>query len=256
LAGGDRTVTRRKSRFARFRQVFHWAVRIFLLLLVLDLIYLSVVWPNWKTLGRGPIPKSSFMHAYEAKKEHRGWPNLDWQPVPLSRIPRHMLRAAIVAEDSRFYSHSGFDLIAIREALDYNLVRGELVVGASTISQQTVKNLYLSPSRDPLRKWHELVLTFGLENNVKKSRILELYLNVAEFGRGIYGVQAAARAYYGIDIDNINLAQAAELAATFPSPIKQNPETRTERFVKRSQRILELLVREQSAATSPVVAAP
>jgi len=153
----------------------------------------------------------------------------------------------LVAEDRRFYEHSGFDLVAIREALGYNLGRGELLVGASTISQQTVKNLYLSSSRDPLRKWHEVVLTWGLESNLRKSRILELYLNIAEFGRGIYGVQAAAQAYYGVDVDRLTLVQAAELAACLPSPVKHNPMTRTERFQRRSQRILDLLTREQSA---------
>jgi monofunctional biosynthetic peptidoglycan transglycosylase len=98
-----------------------------------------------------------------------------------------------------------------------------------------------------MRKWHELVLTWGLEHNLRKSRILELYLNVAEFGRGIYGVQAAAQAYYGVDVGSLSLVQAAELAASLPSPVKNNPATRTERFQRRTQRILDLLTREQSA---------
>jgi len=160
----------------------------------------------------------------------------------------------IVAEDSRFYSHSGFDLIAIKEAIDYNLDRGKLAFGASTISQQTVKNLYLSASRNPLRKWHEMFLTWGLEHNVRKSRILELYLNIVEFGPSIYGVQAAARHYYGTNVEDLTLVQAAELAATLPSPAKNNPETRTESFERRSQRILGLLNREQTSrmSTQPV----
>ena len=232
---------------ARWRHVLRWVFRIFLILVIADLIYLSFIWPDWKALAQGDIPKSSFMQLYSEKRLERGWPPLRWQPVAHSKIPRHMMRAAILAEDSRFYTHSGFDLIAIREALGYNLGRGELVVGASTISQQTVKNLYLNPSRDPLRKWHEVVLTGALEQNLRKSRILELYLNVAEFGRGIYGVQAAAQAYYGVDVGMLSLTQAAELAATLPSPVKSNPLTRTERFQRRSQRILDLLTREQSA---------
>jgi monofunctional biosynthetic peptidoglycan transglycosylase len=197
------------------------------------------------------------MQLYTEKQVERGWPKLRWQPVPQAMLPRHMLRAVLVAEDSRFYEHSGFDLIAIREALDYNLGRGELLIGASTISQQTAKNLYLSPSRNPLRKWHEVILTWGLEHNVRKSRILELYLNIAEFGRGIYGVQAAAQAYYGVDAGALSLVQAAELAASLPSPVKNNPATRTERFQRRTQRILDLLTREQSAqkAADPAMSA-
>jgi monofunctional biosynthetic peptidoglycan transglycosylase len=239
-------MSHRKGFLTRLRRSLRWASRILLILLIADLVYLGMIWPDWKKLAEGEIPQSSFMQLYVEKQAKRGWPNLRWQPVAQTKIPRHMLRAVLVAEDSRFYSHSGFDLIAIREALDYNFGRGELLIGASTISQQTVKNLYLNPSRDPLRKWHEAVLTFGLEHNLRKSRILELYLNVTEFGRGIYGVQAAAQAYYGVDVGALSLAQAAELAASLPSPVKNNPATRTERFQKRSQRILDLLMREQS----------
>lgn len=241
---------RRKGFFARFRRTLRWAMRILLIFLVLDLIYVAVIWPDWTHLAKGAIPKSSFMRLYEVKQKTRDWPKLQWQPVPLARIPRHMLRAVIVAEDSRFYEHSGFDLIAIREALDYNLDRGRVVFGASTITQQTVKNLYLSPSRNPLRKWHEMFLTWGIEHHLRKSRILELYLNVVEFGRGIYGVQAAARHYYGEDVEQLSVAQAAELAASLPSPVKNNPATRTEAFDRRTQRILNLLTREQNAASS------
>jgi len=240
-------VSRRKGLLARLRRSLRWVLRIFLILLIADLVYLAMIWPDWKKLAQGDIPRSSFMQLYTEKQADHDWPKLRWQPVAQSKIPRHVMRAVLLAEDSRFYSHSGFDLIAIREALDYNFGRGELLIGASTISQQTVKNLYLSPSRDPLRKWHEVVLTVALEQNLRKSRILELYLNVAEFGRGIYGVQAAAQAYYGVDVGMLSLAQAAELAASLPSPVKNNPETRTERFLRRSQRILDLLTREQSA---------
>ena len=240
-------MSRRKGFFVRLRRSLRWVLRIVLIFLIADFLYLALIWPDWNKLAHGNIPKSSFMQLYEEQQAERDWPKLRWQPVSHSKIPRHMLRAVLLAEDSRFYEHSGFDLIAIREALDYNFGRGEMLVGASTISQQTVKNLYLTPSRNPLRKWHEMVLTWGLEHNLRKSRILELYLNVTEFGRGIYGVQAAAQAYYGVDAAALSLVQAAELAASLPSPVKNNPETRTERFARRTQRILDLLTREQSA---------
>jgi monofunctional biosynthetic peptidoglycan transglycosylase len=232
----------------RVLRVLHWTLRIFLLLLVIDLIYMAMIWPDWKKYANGPVPKSSFIQLYETRQSDRGWPRLSWQPVAFNTIPRHMVRAVIVAEDSRFYEHSGFDLIAIKEAMNFNWSQGEFLLGASTVSQQTTKNLFLSPSRDPLRKWHEVLLTWGLERNVRKSRILELYLNTAEFGRGVYGVQAAARVYYGVDAADLSLEQAAELAATLPSPVKHNPASRSERFEKRTQRILEWLNREKSAA--------
>ncbi len=244
-------MTRRKGLFARLRRSLRWALRIALVALIIDLIYVASIWPDWRQIARGPVPKSSFMRVYLEKQPERQWPPLQWQPVTLDTLPRHLLRAAILAEDSRFYDHSGFDLIAIKEALDYNLEQGRFVFGASTITQQTVKNLYLSPSRDPLRKWHEIFLTWGIEHNLRKSRILELYLNIAEFGRGVYGVQAAARHYYGIDAERLSLKQSAELAATLPSPVKHNPATYSEAFERRMDRILRLLNREQFGLAEP-----
>src|SRR3989344_4380351 len=155
------------------------------------------------------------MREYEKRQvDDRDLPRLRCQPVALTTIPRHMQRAVILAEDSRFYEHSGFDLIAFREAMDYNLEKGRFVFGASTISQQTVKNLFLTPSRNPLRKWHELILTWGMEQSLRKRRILEIYLNVAEFGPGLYGVQAATQAYWGLNVDQLSPAEAAQLVAT------------------------------------------
>ncbi len=190
------------------------------------------------------MPKSRFMQEYERDAAAtRDRPRLRWQPVTLQAIPKHVQRAVIVAEDSRFYEHSGFDLIAFQEAMQYNWREGRFALGASTISQQTAKNLFLSPARNPVRKWHELVLTWGMERNLTKRRILEIYLNDAEFGAGIYGVQAAAQAYWNTDVAHLTPQQAAELAATLPSPLKHNPATRTEQFDKRVRKILGLLTR-------------
>jgi len=242
-----------KGFLRRATRVFRWSFRILLLLLVLDLFYLAVTWPDWKKLAAGPVPKSAFMIDYEKQlADHKDWPRLRWQPVPLSAIPKHMIRSVILAEDSRFYQHSGFDLIAFKEAMDYNLSQGRLVLGASTVSQQTVKNLFLSSSRNPLRKWHELILTWSMERNLNKRRILELYLNVAQFGRGVYGVQAAAQSYWGIPSDQLTAAQSAELAASLPSPVKNNPVTHTRYFQKRARKILALLERYPGDAVDTV----
>ena len=148
-----------------------------------------------------------------------------------------MIRALIVAEDANFYSHRGVDIDALKEAMEYNLSEKRLIYGGSTISQQTVKNVFLSPSRNPLRKWHELVLTIGMERSLSKKRILEHYINVAEFGRGIYGVDAAARYYWGIPASRLSIRQAIELAATLPSPVDNNPKTRTNFFNRRIKKI-------------------
>jgi len=244
---GFREYLRRSGRALR------WAFRILLLFLVVDLFYLGITWPDWKKLADGPVPKSAFMVAYEKQRaEEKNRPRLNWQPVSINSIPKHLIRAVILAEDSRFYEHSGFDLIAFKEAMDYNLSEGRFVLGASTISQQTVKNLFLSPSRNPLRKWHELILTWGMERSLSKRRILELYLNIAQFGQGIYGVQSAALVYWGITPDRLTVAQAAELAATLPSPVKNNPVTRSRYFEKRSRRLSSLLMRFPGDAAEAV----
>ena len=205
--------------------------------LLVDLFYVATIWPDWSQYKSGAIPKSQFIIKYQKARKNIGNPPLQWQPIPIEDMPPHLLRAVVVAEDSRFYQHSGFDLIAFKEAMDYNFSSGRPAFGASTISQQTVKNLLLSARRDPLRKWHELLLTWGMERNLKKHRILELYLNIAEFGVGIYGVQAASLNYWNRPVSQISLQQSIELAATLPGPKKQNPSNRTKAFERRVEKI-------------------
>lgn len=231
---------RRPSRFGRYGRYIRWGIRVGLVLLALDLFYLIHIWPDWHAFNQGPIAKSRFIQGYETRRQSdKSLPRLRWRPVPLSRIPKKVQRAVIVAEDARFYTHNGFDVIAFREAMDYNLQKGKMKYGASTLSQQTVKNMFFSASRNPLRKWHELIFTVGMEFNVSKKRILETYLNVAEFGKGIYGVEAAAQYYWGRNATELNHWQAAQLAASLPSPIKHNPATRTRVFMRRAQRIYQ-----------------
>jgi monofunctional biosynthetic peptidoglycan transglycosylase len=249
-----RKLNARLRRLAtRSARMLVWTLRLLLFLLVVDAFYLAVTWPDWRGMDSGAVPKSRFIQDYESRAaDDRKLPPLSWQPVPLSAMPKHLTRAVILAEDGRFYEHSGFDLQAFREAMDYNFEKGRLARGASTISQQTVKNLFLSGSRNPLRKWHELVLTGGMEQQLKKRRILEIYLNVAEFGRGIYGVQAAAQAYYGVSVERLTPRQAAEIAAILPAPTKHNPATRTAFFERHSAKILSLLQRYPGDAADTV----
>jgi monofunctional biosynthetic peptidoglycan transglycosylase len=222
----------------RLAVVLRWFGRILLLLLIVDAGYLIGIWPDWDEYRSGPIQRSSFIRSYELEQQHQpDWPDLRWHPVSLRNIPQSMVRAVIAAEDSRFYEHEGVDLEAFREAMEYNLSEQRMAYGASTISQQTAKNLFLSPARNPIRKWHELVLTLGMERNLSKRRILEQYLNVVELGRGIYGVEAAAWYYWGISATRLSNQQAIELAATLPSPVKNNPRTRSASFLRRVKKI-------------------
>lgn len=231
---------RRRSPLMSYWRYLRWIIQICLILLALDLFYLIHIWPDWDQFGQGPVAKSRFIQTYEVRRQaDKSLPPLQWQPVPLSWIPQQVQRAVIVAEDARFYSHHGIDPIALREAMHYNMQIQQLKYGASTLSQQTVKNMYFSASRNPLRKWHELILTLGMEFKISKKRILMTYLNIAEFGEGIYGIEAAARHYWGSSVSSLNAWQAAQLAASLPSPIKHNPETRTTRFLDRAELIYQ-----------------
>jgi len=144
-----------------------WTVRIFMFIVIVDLFYVANIWPDWERLKTSAVPKSRFMHVYaRERKKHKNWPYRRWSRVPMEKIPAHVSRAVIVGEDSRFYEHGGFDFLAFRDAMGRNVEVGRMRYGASTISQQTVKNLFLSSTRTPLRKWHELLITWGMERHL------------------------------------------------------------------------------------------
>jgi monofunctional biosynthetic peptidoglycan transglycosylase len=146
-----------------------------------------------------------------------------WTWTPYSAISPALKRAVLVAEDIGFFSHRGFALDEIHSALEDALRDRELPRGASTLTQQLAKNLWLSPSRNPLRKAREAVLTWQLERALSKRRILELYLNVAELGPGVYGVGAASQRYFGKAAADLDEHEAAQLAAALPNPAAWHP---------------------------------
>ena len=229
---------RKSGLWRRVASVLRWCLRLLLVLVILDMAYLASIWPDWESYRQGPIQRSSFILDYEfEQRADPDLPELRWNPVALHKIPQAMVRAVIIAEDSRFYSHDGIDLEAFKIAMQYNLDQGRMVYGGSTISQQTAKNLFLSPSRNPLRKWHELVLTLVMEHQLSKNRIMEHYLNVAQFGRGLFGVDAAARHYWGIPAARLTRRQAIELAASLPSPAATNPAARSKAYLNRINKI-------------------
>lgn len=146
----------------------------------------------------------------EAKLRHK------W--VPYNRISSNLKRAVVVAEDSKFADHDGFDWDGIQKAYEKNLKKGRIVAGGSTISQQLAKNLFLSTKRTPWRKLQEAIITLMLEKMMSKRRILEIYLNVIEWGDGVFGAEAAARHYYRTSASGLSAGQAARLAAMIPNP--------------------------------------
>ena len=176
--------------------------------------YAHVLW--WKT--HNPTSTAFMREELAQLREKDPRARLQRRWVPYSRISDNLKRAVVAAEDAKFIDHAGFDWEAIEKAIQKNEREGRVVAGASTISQQLAKNLFLSGERTWLRKGEEAVITWMLESTLSKRRILELYLNFAEWGDGIYGAEAAARHHFGISAAALDPEQSAWLAAILPSP--------------------------------------
>ena len=159
--------------------------------------------------------------------------------IAYNRVSPSLSRAVLVAEDDAFWAHEGIDIDELQKSIELDWARGRLVRGGSTITQQLAKNLYLSPSKNPMRKLREVIIARRLEAELKKSRILELYLNVIEWGDGIYGAEAAARAYFHTSAAELGPAQAALLAGAIVNPRVLNPGKPTARLLRRQQIILK-----------------
>lgn len=148
------------------------------------------------------------------------WKKINYKWVASDKISNYLKKAVVIAEDDKFYEHHGLDWDAIKLAAKKNWRRKKIAFGASTISQQLVKNLYLTPSKDPVRKVREVLLAVFLDFYLPKERTLELYLNVVEWGPNIFGAEAAARHYFGVSAANLSAPQAAFLASILPNPVK------------------------------------
>jgi len=171
--------------------------------------------------------------------------------IDYARISPNLKRAVLVTEDARFWTHEGIDFDELKESMEVNMERMEFARGGSTITQQLAKNLYLSPSKNPIRKLRELLIARRLESELTKQRILELYLNVIEWGDGIYGAEAAARTYFHKSAGDVSSSEAALLAAAISSPRVFNPAHPSARLHRRQQ----MVMRRMGAVTPPPVVA-
>ncbi len=159
--------------------------------------------------------------------------------VPYDRISQNLKRAVVAAEDAKFTDHEGFDWEAIERAFEKNKAKGKVVAGGSTISQQLAKNLFLSPSRSTWRKGQEAIITVMIEHLMDKRRILEIYLNVIEWGDGVFGAEAAARHYFGGSAASLGPEASARLAAMVPNPRFYDRNRNTRWLNRKTQMILE-----------------
>jgi len=201
--------------------------------------YAYLTLPDVRDLATTNPQTTAFMTLREAEaaSEGRKLRHLH-QWVRYSRISKNLQRAVLVAEDSRFFEHDGVDLEELKKSIEINIERGGAIRGGSTITQQLAKNLYLSPSKNPIRKLRELIITRRIEAALSKARILEIYLNVIEWGDGIWGAEAAARNYFGVSAAGLSREQAALLAGAIINPRVLNPAHPNRRLLARQRIIL------------------
>ena len=210
----------------------------------LYVIWLIVTFPDVAVLAKEAPKTTAFMELRRAELRREGKDDTiqyDW--VPYGRISPYLRRGVLVSEDNEFYEHGGVDTQAMKEAFERNWKRGRLAYGGSTITQQLAKNLYLSPSRNPLRKIREYFIARSLEQHLTKKRILELYLNVVEMGARVYGAEAAARFYFSKSASALTPNEAALLAGCLPNPRLMSPGAPNRRLRSRQRMILSRLRR-------------
>jgi monofunctional glycosyltransferase len=215
-------------------------------------IYLTL--PDVRSLRTSNPETTAFIELRAREARARGeQPKRIQRWAPYGRISSNLTRAVLVTEDSRFWTHEGIDFEELKESIEANLERMEFARGGSTITQQLAKNLYLSPSKNPVRKLREILIARRLEAELSKQRILELYLNVVEWGDGIYGAEAAARTYFGKPAASLAPSESALLAGALVNARLLNPAHPTPRLRRRQAMVL----RRMGAVTPPpVVAGP
>lgn len=223
-------------------------VRTFCMFIVFLLTLLSAVYflfmPNISQLQKNNPPKTAFMEYREQEWRKRGKKIKVFQVwIPLSRISPFLVKAVLIGEDDKFWDHEGFDYDSLMKAIEKDLEAGRFKFGGSTISQQLVKNLYFSPSKTFWRKIPEAILTWKMERVLSKRRILELYLNVVEWGEGIFGAEAAARYYFHESASDLTPLEAAKLAAVLPNPRKYAPTGQQRYVLRRASFIYNIMIR-------------
>jgi monofunctional biosynthetic peptidoglycan transglycosylase len=216
--------------------------------------YAYLTLPDVRTLARTNPPTTAFMELREREAAQQGKPVRHYQVwVPYTRISPNLKRAVLVAEDDAFWQHEGVDMEQLKISIRNDIEKGQAIRGGSTITQQLAKNLYLSPSRDPVRKLRELIIARRLEAELSKARIFEIYLNVIEWGDGIWGAEAAARRYFGSSAASLSPDQAALLAGAIINPRVYSPAHPNARLLRRQHIILSRMGGYVPPTAVPVV---
>ncbi len=201
-----------------------WFIVLAFFIILLPIAYLLFT-PDLSKLKKENPKKTALMEYREEKllREKGKKYRIDQRWVPYSKISPYLIKAVLIAEDDKFWNHEGFDYEAIQKAIEKDLKAKKFKFGGSTITQQLARTLFLSPEKTLIRKFSEAIITWRMEKILSKRRILELYLNVAEWGEGIFGAEAASRHYFGKPSSELNAEEAARLAAILPNPRRYKP---------------------------------
>ena len=200
--------------------------------------------PDVSRLKKENPKTTSFMEYRENEWKSKGRKlHIQKRWVPLSGISPYLAKAVLIAEDDKFWSHHGFDMDAMEKAMEKDIQKGRFKTGGSTISQQLAKNLYLTPTKSPVRKLKEAVITWRIEHTLSKRRILELYLNVVEWGEGIFGIEAASHHYYGKPASLLSPGEAAHLAVILPNPRRYRIDGSSSYIEARAKIIYDIMVK-------------
>lgn len=221
----------------------HWFIVLSFFLILFPIAYLLLM-PDLSRLKKENPRKTALMEYREKKLREKGRKyRIDQRWVPFSKISPYLIKAVLIAEDDKFWNHEGFDYEAIQKAIEKDLKAKKFKFGGSTITQQLARNLFLSPEKSLIRKVSEAVITWRMEKILSKKRILELYLNVAEWGEGIFGAEAASRHYFGKLSSELNPEEAARLAAILPNPRRYRPIGDQRYVINRSNLIYNIMIR-------------
>jgi monofunctional biosynthetic peptidoglycan transglycosylase len=221
----------------------HWFVVSLFFLILLPIAYLLSM-PDLSKLKKGNPQKTALMeYRVTRSKEKKKTYRIDQRWAPFSKISPYLIKAVLIAEDDKFWEHEGFDYEAIQKAVEKDLKAKKFKSGGSTITQQLARNLFLSPEKSLIRKISEAVITWRMEKVLSKKRILELYLNVAEWGEGIFGAEAASQHYFGKSSSELTPQEAARLAAILPNPRRYSPMGDQRYVINRSNVIYSIMIR-------------
>ncbi len=227
-------------------KILRWAKRVFLVLIGVFLLYQGWLF-GWVVYWKNHNPEMTrFMQIrLNDMRAQNPQSQLKKQWVDYAKVSVYLKRALISSEDDLFMQHDGFDWDGIQKAIERNQQKGRIVAGGSTISQQLAKNLFLSPAKTPWRKAEETLITLMIEHTWSKQRIFEVYLNVIEWGNGVFGAEAAARHYFGVSAAKLSPAQAAKLAAMTPNPRFYDKNRNTPALARKTEIILNRMQASQ-----------